>query len=209
MRKKDGLRIVTFLALGLLVLGAKCPGVPDTEEVEMTLVTEEYIEFTFQARGDINDDSGTEIIDVNDLRQQLDDAGVSVDRVDTIRVASVLYGVVAYNEAETDRQIVNGSVSIRRGDETPVVLIDDFSAMVYPLLGRLVAAPIDPAGIDFLNLLMADLLEALKDHSVATFAVSGSSSGESQPGARETNFDWRVRVNYHVSGRFLVDAPRF
>jgi len=209
MSKKGLFRILTFIALGLLVLGAKCPGVPDTEEVEMTLVTEEYIEFTFPARGGINVDEGTATIDVADIRQQLEDAGVHVEDVDTIRVASVLYGVVAYNETETDREIVNGVVNVWRGSETPVALIDGFSAEVYPLLGRLVPAPIDPAGIDYLNLFMADLLAALQNYTVSSFTISASASGVSEPEARYTNFDWRVRVNYHVSGHFTVDAPRF
>ncbi len=210
MRKKAMVRILMYLALGVLLLGAKCPGVPDTEDIEMTLVTEEYIEFTFQARGSLNVDSGTEIIDVDDLRQKLADAGVEVGMVDTIRVSSVQYGTVAYNEPATDREIVGASVTVERSDlGTSAVLISNYSEMVYPLLGILKPAPISQAGIDFLNDLMADLLAALKNYSVSSFEVSGSSAGVSEPQARYTNFDWRLRIYYHVSGRFVVTSPRF
>lgn len=210
MRKQALARIMVFLALGVILLGAKCPGIPETEEVEITLVTEEFIELTFQARGSINVDSGVAILDVDELRRELEDAGVEISRIDTLRVAAVEYGVVAYNEGPQDRQIVNGTVTVERLDTAAsAVLIDGLNAMVYPLLGLLVPAPIEPGGIDFLNDLLADVLAALKSGGVSGFEVAGSSSGVSEPQERETNFDWRVRIYYHVSGRIQTEVPRF
>ena len=210
MRKKAVLRILIYLALGVLLLGAKCPGVPGTEDIEMTLVTEEFIEFTFQARGSINVDSGFEEINVDQLRLDLEEAGIEVSMIDTIRVASVQYGTVDYYEPVTDREIFGASVTVERSDTgASQTLISNYSEAVYPLLGILKPAPINEAGIDFLNDLMADLLVALKDYSASSFEVRGTSAGTSNPQERYTNFDWRLRIYYHVSGRYIVTSVTF
>lgn len=210
MRKATLARIVIYMALGTLLLGAKCPGIPSTEEVELTLVTEEFIEFKFEARGSLNVDSGTETIDINDIRQELDDAGVDLSLVDTLRVASVEYGALHPYTDVPDRRIVNATVSVERTDTgASAVLISGLSADVVPLLGILVPAPINAAGIAFLNDLMDDILVALRTGFPTEFEVAGSSSGVSEPTEETTHFDWRVRIYYHISGRVLTEVPRF
>ena len=81
-----------FLVLGLVVMGAKCPSVPTTEEVPVVIVTSNYIEFHFQARGIINYHDDTQEIDVEDIRQDLDDAGIDVQNINSIKVESITYG---------------------------------------------------------------------------------------------------------------------
>jgi hypothetical protein len=209
MRKKALARIVVFLALGALLMGAKCPGVPSTEEIAITLVTEEYIEFIFQARGEINVDSGVETIDVADIREDLLDAGVDLSSVEEIRVSAVKYGTVAYNEPATDR-LITGTVTIERLDNaTSETLVPLQSQNVYELLGILVPAPIDEDGIDYLNDLMAAVLDAIQTGFPEEFEVRGSFSGTSSPTERETNFDWRVRFYFHISGTVMTEVPAF
>jgi hypothetical protein len=209
MRKKALARIVVFLALGALLMGAKCPGVPSTEEIPITLVTEEFIEFTFQARGELNVDSGVETIDVNDIRQDLLDAGVDLTLVEEIRVSAVQYGTVVYSEPAQDR-VITGTVSIERLDNsTSETLVPLQSQNVYDLLGVLVPAPIDEDGIDYLNDLLAAVLDAIQTGYPEEFEVRGSFSGTSTPIERETNFDWRVRFYFHISGTVMTDVPSF
>ena len=63
MCKKLIARCVITLALAVLLMGAKCPGIPETHEIEVTIVTEDMIEMAFQARGSINYEASAEIIE--------------------------------------------------------------------------------------------------------------------------------------------------
>ena len=210
MSKRPLVRVVVFIALGIVLMGAKCPGIPDTVETEITLVTEEFIELTFHAQGEINVDADTYTIDVQDLRQELEDAGVEIDNVDEIRVSAVHYGAVTCDAANPYRRILGENVTIARaGGGTPTVVIGDFNEEVCPLLGLLVPAPIEEGGIDTLNVFMAELLSALKNPFAPDYGVTGAFSGSSEPVSADTDFLWRVRIYYHVSGRFKTDVPSF
>lgn len=206
-------RILTrlgMLATFILLLqgAAECPSIPEMEDVQITVVADDYIELVFQARGSINAHSDTFVIDVDELREDIEDAGFEIEMVDSAYVSAVLYGVTAYNEEPTDREIQDGVVTVTREDIPQTeTLISNFDAAVYPLLGDLVPAPIDESGIEFINGLLGDLLAALKDYSVSSYAVSGSVSGRSVPQERYTNFDWRIRIYFQVVGRAQVDRP--
>lgn len=203
------LSLLLFLAF-VALLGAKCPNIPELVDYEISVPVDAYIELGFEARGSINVHSDADTIDVISLREDLSDVGIEADDVDTAWVTNVLYGVVAYNETPTDRQIVDGAVTITREDNgTSAVLFGDVDAAVYPLLGKLVPAPIEPDGVAFLNDLLADALTALRDHSVSEFVVTGDASGVSEPTGRYTDFDWRVRIEFQVVGRATVEKPEF
>jgi hypothetical protein len=209
MRRKSLIRILAFAALGALLVGAKCPGIPDTHDAEITLVTEEFIELTFHAEGEINVDDDTYTIDIEDLREQLDDAGIDIGFVDEIRVSAVEYGAVTCDAGNPDRRILGEFVKISRGGGGPATdLILDFEEEVCPLMGLLVPAPIEEGGIDTLNVYMAELLTALKTFG-SEYTVSGSFRGTSEPVSADTDFLWRVRIYYHVSGRFITTVPSF
>jgi len=211
MRASTLARLGVYLALFVLLQGAKCPSIPSTKQVKMTVVAQNYIEFTFEARGSLNYHSGDETIDIQDLRQDLVDAGVTLEDVDSVVASQVLYGVTAYGELpDTDREIVDGTVTLSRSDNaSSATIIDNVDQEVYPLLGELVPAPLAPGGIDYINTLLADVLEAIKTGSPSAFVVSAEASGVSEPQGRETNFDWRVRLYYHVIGWADVEVPDF
>lgn len=207
MRSRTILRLAVYAALFVVLQGAQCPQIPELKDVEVTVVTEDYVELEFQARGSINWHSDTETIDIEDLRRELEEADVDVAAVDTIVVSAVLYGVTAYNETVFDRQIVDGTLTITRTDGGgSATLFDDVDVEVYPLLGELVPAPFEPGGVDFINDLLADVLAALKGSGPSSFSVYGDVSGVSEPQARDTSFDWRVRIYYQVMGRVTTEV---
>jgi hypothetical protein len=210
MRKKTVARIGIFLALAIIVMGAKCPKIPDTHEINITLVTEESIEITFEARGSMNVDSNVAFINIDELRQDLEDAEIRTDLITAIRVSKVEYGVVAYNEEGTDRQIVGAEVTLKRPDEgTSAVLVSGLDAEVYPKLGKLVPVPTQPGGIAYINDLLADVLDAIQSGGTSGLAVYGTSSGTSEPTDRASNFDWRIRIYYQIAGGMPTDVPDF
>jgi len=203
-------KLGVFVALLVLLQGAKCPNVPELKDIEITVVEAEYIEFEFQARGGINAHSAAETIDIDELRQDLEEMDLDVSQIDTILVSSILYGVTAYNEAVNDREIVNGALTVTRLDtDASAVIFDDVNVVVYPLLGALVPPPIEPDGVDFLNELFADVLAALKGSGPSEFEVQAEVSGDSAPAGRDTNFDWRARIYYQVSAPLETETIEF
>lgn len=210
MRTRTLARLGIYAALFVVLQGAQCPSIPSTKQVKMTIVAQNYIEFTFLAQGDLNYHAGSETIDIEDLRQDLDDAGVELADVDSVLISQVLYGVTAYRETETDREIVDGTVTLSRTDEsTSATIFQSVDQPVYPLLGELVPAPLAPGGVDYINDLLADVLNAIKYGGPSEFVVSADASGTSEPQGRETDFDWRVRIYYQVIGRADVEVPDF
>ncbi len=209
MSRTAFIKLGFFFVLGLVVMGAKCPSVPSTEEVPVVVIANKHIDFHFEARGIINYHDDTQTIDVEELRQDLDDAGISVENINSILVESVTYGTVAYNEPATDRAIVNGNMTAMRLDTAASqTIFSNASSDVYPLLGLLIPAPIETGGITFINTMLADLLAALKDGSgVTSFSLQGSVDGTSTPTERDTNFDWRVRITYQISATYYADVP--
>jgi hypothetical protein len=208
--KRTLARCVIALALSFLLMGAKCPSIPDTHEIHVTVATEEAIDLEFGAHGGIDATGGGEVIDLEELWELLDDADIDVERLQYMKVSSVLYGVTAYNESETDREIVNGRVTVSRGASGPsAVLIDDLDAAVYPLLGKLVQAPISEEGIDLINGLLEDVVTALKTGTPGNLVLIGTVEGSTEPPGGDIDFDWRLRINYQIAGGVPVDSPEF
>ncbi|MFH1143793.1 MAG: hypothetical protein V1774_04545 [Candidatus Eisenbacteria bacterium] len=213
MRKHVFIRLAALAVMLLVLQGAKCPQIPEMKTIELTAVSEQYVEFTFEARGTLNalNDEATAEISIDDLREDLEDADVDIEMVDTVLVHKILYGVTAYSEADTTRTIANGTLVVVREDtDEAATIFDDADEEVYSLLGELVAPPFTPEGIDFLNELMLDMLAAIKNPSFhGSFILTGTVTGQSLPLDRETNFDWRVRLYYQVAGRVEVERPEF
>jgi hypothetical protein len=203
-------RCVITLALAVLLMGAKCPAVPETNDIVLTVVTEDLIEISFQARGSLNYEASAEIISVEEVREQIEAADIDLEDIDDISVSLVEYGVTAYNEVPTDREIVDAVVTVSRNDGgASSVLINNLDAMVYPLLGQLEPAPIDSAGVSFINDLLDDVLAAVKAGGSQDFDIIGAVTGDSEPTARETSFDWRLVIHYQITGTIEVESVQF
>jgi hypothetical protein len=207
--------LAAFLAVIVALMGAKCPGIPDTKDVTVVIVTEEQLELEFIAEGSINVDSDVATISASDIRDDLLDLGLTqedIEAIESITVKAVEYGVVEYREDVTDREIVDGRVVVRRLDAPAdsAVLISDFDQEVYPLLGDLVPAPVEPGGIDWINDLLVDVLAAVKDETGASsFDVQGTGSGRSEPQGRETDFTWRLVISYQIPSGFPTEVVDF
>lgn len=203
-------RYVIFLAMAVTLMGAKCPGIPDSHDIVITVVTSEAIEMEFPAEGGLNAEAGSEIIDVAEIREEIEEAGIEIDLIQDIKVSAVEYGLVEYNEAFTDRRIIDAQVTVKRSDGGPsAVFIDDLDVDVFPLLGKLVPAPINGAGVEFINELLDDVLAALRAGTSADFQVIGTVSGVSDPPGRYTDFVWRVVIHYQIAGGFPTESPDF
>jgi len=198
-----------FVALLVLLQGAKCPNVPELKDVEITVVDEEYVEFEFEARGEINAHSAIESIDIDELREDLEEMDIDLGEIDTILVSQIFYGVTEFDDVP-GREIVNGDLTITRLDtDSSAVIFDDVNQAVAPLVGLLVPPPIEEDGVDFLNALFADVLAALKGTGPSEFEVQAEVSGDSEPQGVDTNFDWRIRVYYQISAPLETETVEF
>jgi hypothetical protein len=201
-------KVALYVALFVLLQGAKCPSIPQMKTVEMDLMTQQYVDLPFEARGGFNTASGSEMISVDELRDDLENADVEIAKVDTIVIAAIEIGVTGYHEPAPDRRITGGTVTLTRTDQgTSHVVCSNVNLDVFPLLDKLEPAPVDPAGIAFANDLLNDVLHALKFGGPSEFEVSATATGVSEPVDRETNFDWKIRIYYHVMGRREVEVP--
>jgi hypothetical protein len=199
-----------FLALLLVLLqGAQCPQVPELKDTALTIASDQFIELEFEARGSINTHSKSDTIRIAELREDIEDAGIAADMIDSVWIARVLYGVTAYNEPPPyDREIAEGRVEVSyEGAPSSAVLFDSVFVRVYPLLGVLTPAPVRAGGVEYLNDLLDAVLNALRSDSDTSFIVSAYSSGISNPQGDDTNFDWRVRVHYQIMGRDSIKVP--
>ncbi|MBP6874494.1 MAG: hypothetical protein KBD56_00330 [Candidatus Eisenbacteria bacterium] len=204
------MRLALFAALLIVLQGAKCPSVPEMKTVDIAVVAEQTVELEFLARGGINAESDVVTINIEELRDDLEDADIEIDDIDTVVVHAISYGVTAYGEDVYDRRIEDGNLTVTRLDTAEShEIFHDVNVDVYPLLGELVPAPIEPGGIVFLNELLADVLQALKTGGTEGFDLQGTVSGVSTPEGRDTNFDWRVVVRYQVKGTAEIERPEF
>jgi hypothetical protein len=212
MKRTTLLKFGLFIPLALALLApAKCPKVPGTDDMTVTVVTEEFVELEFVASGDLNDDSDVETIDVDEIRADLEDLDVDISELQSIQVSRVEWGVTEYNEPATDRRITDGWAQVswwKNADppQGPQDIVVDLEVDVYPLLGRLAPPPIVEGGINFVNVMLVELLDELKNPTGAVFQVQGSGGGLSEPQERSTDFKWRLRIYYQLVGEVTIDG---
>jgi len=207
MRTKKILQWSAVPLVAFLALGANCPLIPEIEEriVELALLGSTAVEFTSQ--GEINTIDEVRVIDIRDdfdLDGLLDDAGVDVSEVKAIKVAGVSYRTTQA-EVGTARTIMNGNVTIQRAGGPVVPLVTNFSEFVNEVLSYK-TAPLDPAGVDVINDIAADLLKELQDGTPANSTVTYHLTGDSTPINEETDFKWEVKVDVSVVGTIKVDV---
>jgi hypothetical protein len=128
-------RCVITLALAVLLMGAKCPGVPETNEIELTVVTQTNTTIDFLARGSLNYERSTEVVNIDELRRDIEDAEIDVDDLESIKVSMIEYGIAAYGEPVNDRAIQDAVITVRQagGGDAKVLIQDLDEPDIYAL----------------------------------------------------------------------------
>jgi hypothetical protein len=204
------------LVLALAVMNGGCVLIPELKDriVELAVGGTTVVEFTTD--GDLNtlDDDGTvNILADFDLQEILDDAGIDVTDVTSIKFTGVEYRVTV-PDPQADRQIVNGVVTLMREGRGPFPLVSGFSAGAGTgnAVTNWTAAPIDPDGnaVNEINDMMNVILLALQG---GTYPPPGSKTtityhvgGDSTP-AVETNFTYQIKLKITITGKVEVTVP--
>jgi len=207
--RRPALMMGGMLLLSLVFTGTKCPGVPETDNVMLSIPVEGQLRLDFEARGSINDKSGSETITTQELLDDLEELEIDISDLDTLRVSRITFCVTRIDPSETDeRTMTDVDVTVSR-DNPPEsrFLIMDFEAVVKDFLNVETDAPITPDGVAYINELLAEMLEALRNNNQKTITVTGAASGVSEPTEHETNFDWKVVIYYYVVGDLDVEIP--
>ena len=210
--RKAGARIVGLLG-AVILLGVGCFPIPQIEEKIVELVATSSVSAEFQAEGTLNlheDEVTIALDDLLDLAGILADAGIDPEEVVSISFAGAAYEVIEPDPVP-NRRIANGLITVQRQGGSEEDLITNFSAPVV-VTGYEQSVPMETAGVDVIDELLQDLLEAAKAtppttplHTEMTFTVSG----ESQPIDQASNFRWRLRLYVSVVGKIKMDLVSF
>lgn len=197
---------LAVLALALSTLGSGCPVIPQIKDriVELAVGGSTIAEFV--ASGVINTYDDTKTVDLHDgldLAQIIDDAGVDVSDVESVKLSGVSDRVTV-PDPNPGRTIANGTVTIQRAGGAVTPLVTGFNVNVNSVTS-FQTATLDPAGVAVLNALLADLLAEVKTGTPASNTmVTYHVSGQSQPTGVETNFTWELKVDVSILGTVKV-----
>jgi hypothetical protein len=201
-------KLAALLPLAL-TLGAGCPLIPDVKDKAVQLAVGGSVTVPFEARGTINTLDETKTIDVAgsiDLAQILDDAGVDVEDVDSVKVAGVSYRVTQPDPTPT-KMIENATITIGRGVTADTPLVTSFEQHVNSATS-FTAAPLDPAGVNLLNGVLAEILANVKNNASMPISVTYHLVGDVTPGApSDTDFDWELKMDITILGEVKVSVP--
>ncbi|MGH7731217.1 MAG: hypothetical protein ACRENJ_08215 [Candidatus Eiseniibacteriota bacterium] len=197
------------VAIGLVNGG--CILIPEIEHriVELAVGGTTVVEFVSNGTINNHDETSTvNILDGFDLAQILADAGVDVSNVTNIALAGIEYRVTV-PDPEASRQIVDGTVTIRRGLGLELPLISGFNAGAGAVTGWQVA-PLDPSGaaVALINSILNDIrgelpLSPPPDVTTITYHVTG----QSVPANIATNFTWELKIKITITGTVQVSVP--
>jgi hypothetical protein len=208
MKKLHSAGLLTALcALIVALTGASCPLIPDIEEKVIELAVGGSTIIPFEARGEINDKMQVvqfNLADSLDLEEILEDA--DIDSVTAIALAGVSYRVTRA-DPNPERTIANTTVTISRdGGPQNVPLVTSFTDSAGETYDFR-TAPLDPAGVDVVNGMLAEILAAVQGGVPANVTGSVTWSGQSLPLSEETDFDWEMRIDITITGTITLDLP--
>jgi hypothetical protein len=200
---------VVALAASVAAMGLDCPTIPKLEERIVELAMGGTTVVPFQASGIINVYDDTETINLSDeidLAALVDDAGVDLSDVKSVRLAGVSYRV-SVADPNPGRSIDDGTVTIQRQGGAVTPLVTDFDQVVVSATGPFKLANLDAAGVAVLNQILADLLTAVQNGTALvnpglTYTVSGTSN----PQGQSTSFEWELKVDLTIVGTVKVDV---
>jgi hypothetical protein len=206
---KLGYGRLAVLVLAAVVAGAGCILVPEIKDkvVELALSGSTTVEFASVGEKNTHDETGTvDIRDDLDLQGLLQDAGVDVSDVKDVKFAGVAYRVIQ-PDPDPDREIQDGTVTIRRGGGAETPLVTNLNVKVNGATSWQTAT-LDPAGVAIVNDLLADVLaEAKGGMPAADTQITYHVTGDSAPADVETNFKWELRLSVSIVGKVKVSVP--
>jgi len=200
---------IGILVLAISAMGAKgCPTVPQIEDRIVELALGGSVTLPWEARGVINNYNDTGTIDLGtelDLASILDDADVDASDVTSVKISGVSYRITV-PDPSAGRTIENGTVTAQRQGSGTVGLITDFDADASSTTGW-ITAPLSSAGINMLNGILTDALASAQGggpipNGNVTFTVAGVSN----PQGVTTNFDWEMKIDISIVGKFELQV---
>lgn len=208
--------------LGLLLvplLGSTC-----TKEKAIDFVVIGESQASFEARGSVNVDLGSEAYDLKedlDLRQIAMEYGVDPEKIQGATFRQLFVRITKPDENSPDRS-VTGDLTIQFRDlgspplpPRPVAelgSVSDFPANAVTEWQDVTDRVSEP-GVDEINAFLARCLAELRDPSGASDAthteVFYQWTGTSDPSGVETNFDWQAKVVLNVIATVDAEIPDF
>lgn len=209
MKKLSRLAPIGILVLAIAAMGSKgCPTFPQLEDRVVELALGGSVTLPWQARGVTNTYNDTETYDLGsglDLGALLNDADVDASDVTSVKISGIFYRVTV-PDPNAGRTIENGTVTAQRQGTGAVGLITDFDADVSSATGW-IAAPLSNAGVAMLNGILADALTSAKNGTpIPNGNVTYTVSGASIPSTATTNFDWELKINVSIVGKFELQV---
>lgn len=202
-------KTIASTAIALLALtSSSCLLIPEIEKRTVELAVSGSAKVTFNSVGTLNNHDDLQAIDIRDhvdIAQALDDAGVSVENVQSISLAGVSYRTVRLDPT-ADRQIVGGTVTFQRQGGAEVPLVTSVTENVNTVTSYKTAT-ISAAGVAEIDDLLQELLAELQGGPPANTAFSYHVTGQSVPGAVGTDFAWEIKLDIHMVGTIDVEVP--
>ena len=201
------LSLVLMASAAFFISG--CIAIPEIVDRVIELVVSGSISQEFHATGIINshadfDSVTVDLTDVVDLEQLLDDAGIEPSDADSILLLGAEYRCTV-PDPNPGRSIVNGNVTIQRGDGPETPLITDFSVVVSTVTA-LQEAPLNPDGVAVLNAVLADLLVWVQtDIGNQSLVMKYRVSGDSVPENVNTDFRWELVLHFNIVGDIEIE----
>lgn len=193
--------LATALLAGAQALTSGCILFPKLEDRVVELATNGSVAAPFHATGVINSFSQSKSIDLKDsldVAKLLDDAGIDVANVESIKLAAVSYRITQADPT-SGRKIQHGHVSFQRSGGPAVDLASEFEANADAVTGELTPT-LNAPGVAEVNGMLADLLAQLKGGPVANTAFTYALSGNSVPSDVNTDFVFEFRITVSIVG---------
>jgi hypothetical protein len=197
------------LVLAFAVTNGGCVLVPKLKDRVVELAVTGSTSEVFSVQGsDTAVDETTTPFDVGadlDLAKILDDNGIDVSKVKSVKINKVEYRIVRADPDPT-RAVTNGIVTIKRGVAAAQNLVTAFSASPGAVSG-FTNIPLDPAGVGVVNTLLEDIRAALPGapaNGLVTFHLTGNSTST---GGNPTDFDFELKITVTIVGTVSVSVP--
>ncbi len=195
--------LILVLTLGLVALLGSCL---DEKVLQLVLTGETYADFNENETS--ADNPETAVVDVaEEVRDILEDNGYTTSDLDSAFVTSVSYGVTSIPSSQTHDWVLTGQIRVARDGGPAVVIVDYTSQSVQAALGKKIAAPLEPLGVDLINDALNDFINN-NQNPVLTFEVQHGTILPNTPTPGDPMvFDWRAWLAIQIIIPQTVEVP--